>query len=563
MACARAAPIRDPVRSSTAEITRAFNVDLQSGRNVIEIKNISSQIDAESPRIHGLGQHARVFNIPCARALTWVPGNTVSRNAEGVKKLASKKKEIDMLNDATSNIRCGEDKEAHLAFMDGLVQRRRDAVNAILQLAEQIDLWLLENTYKGETAVVITAVVFASRECKMEFQLTYLVSGVSWKPSYDLHAKTLEGETSPDASLVYCANIRQSTGEDCSDTVLTLSTATSQAGKSLSVPSIDPYRLIAIHSETGPFVGSGGFMFGAALDLPQMGAAHALARTIAAAPAQSQSRALAGAARRAVAPPPRTTWTTKRGQATADADATAGTVLDRSPLSLAYRVEGKALFPSDGLAHRVVIATLEFKAALNYVCVPRETAAVFIEGRVENTSEYELLAGPVSVFMDDGFVTKTSLGQSFSCVLGWTRAPRVVPRPRTALEPPHAFAERSKTTTRTVTTTIANGHAFDVDGLVVRDALPLGHEPAKIHVSLREPAGLARAHDGEDVAVEAAGDAKDAKVRWAKGEDGKSAEKEGLYEWVCGIPAGKKALLEVVCDFKMPAALRWREASAR
>ena len=43
------------------------------------------------------------------------------------------------------------------------------------------------------------------------------------------------------------------------------------------------------------------------------------------------------------------------------------------------------------------------------MCAPRVNTAVLIEASVKNTSEYELPAGPVSVFMDGGFVTKTSL----------------------------------------------------------------------------------------------------------------------------------------------------------
>ena len=38
--------------------------------------------------------------------------------------------------------------------------------------------------------------------------------------------------------------------------------------------------------------------------------------------------------------------------------------------------------------------------------------SAFIEASVKNTSEYELLAGPVGVFMDGGFITKTTLGVS-------------------------------------------------------------------------------------------------------------------------------------------------------
>ncbi|KAH9918925.1 uncharacterized protein BXZ73DRAFT_105080 [Epithele typhae] len=48
-------------------------------------------------------------------------------------------------------------------------------------------------------------------------------------------------------------------------------------------------------------------------------------------------------------------------------------------------------------------------------------------------------------------------------------------------------------------------------------------------------------------------DAKDAKVQWAKGADGKNAEKDGLYELACGAPAGK------VCELRMPAGVRWQD----
>ena len=87
-------------------------------------------------------------------------------------------------------------------------------------------------------------------------------------------------------------------------------------------------------------------------------------------------------------------------------------MLDGNPLALAYRVQGDATLPSDGLAHRVAVVTLSLEAELKYVCVPKMNKSAFIEASVKNTSEYELLAGPVGVFMDGGFITKTTLGVS-------------------------------------------------------------------------------------------------------------------------------------------------------
>ena len=103
----------------------------------------------------------------------------------------------------------------------------------------------------------------------------------------------------------------------------------------------------------------------------------------------------------------RVTTATAEDQAELDTSSPPTTV-DRNPLSLSYNVEGLVSLPSDGVAHKVSIAMLDFTAELKYVCVPRKNTSAFIEGTLKNTSEYELLAGPVSVFMDEGFVTKTA-----------------------------------------------------------------------------------------------------------------------------------------------------------
>ena len=70
------------------------------------------------------------------------------------------------------------------------------------------------------------------------------MTGVTWTPYYDLHASTSDGKPASNVSLHYCANITQNTGEDWNNTTLTLSTANSQALRSLSVPKVDPLRLL-------------------------------------------------------------------------------------------------------------------------------------------------------------------------------------------------------------------------------------------------------------------------------------------------------------------------------
>ena len=93
---------------------------------------------------------------------------------------------------------------------------------------------------------------------------------------------------------------------------------------------------------------------------------------------------------------------------------------NRNALSVVYRVQGAVSLPSDGEEHRLTIATLDFKAKLKYMCVPRQAPTVYIVAKVKNTSEFDLLSGPVNVFMNDSYVTKTAIPVriSFSQPLG-------------------------------------------------------------------------------------------------------------------------------------------------
>ncbi len=119
----------------------------------------------------------------------------------------------------------------------------------------------------------------------------------------------------------------------------------------------------------------------------------------------------------------------------------------------------------------------------------------------------------------------------------------------TEQEAPGNFADP---THRTMTT-ITNNHQFDISPLVVRAAIPHGDDSGKVKVVLRTPKGLARAKDEEEIPVEAAGDAKELKVRWTTVVDGQGGERDGMYEWICIAPAGKKVALDAEWDVQVPA----------
>ena len=80
-------------------------------------------------------------------------------------------------------------------------------------------------------------------------------------------------------------------------------------------------------------------------------------------------------------------------------------MVHESPLALTYHVEGASGVPSDGVLHQVSVAVLPFEAKILHVTVLKERPVAYLEASVKNTSDYRLLPGPVSAFVDDSFVS--------------------------------------------------------------------------------------------------------------------------------------------------------------
>lgn len=89
--------------------------------------------------------------------------------------------------------------------------------------------------------------------------------------------------------------------------------------------------------------------------------------------------------------------------------------LQTSPVSVSYTVSHPVNIPSDGAAHTVTIATLRLNAEITRVCVPRVDAVTYLQCIILNKSDYQLVAGPVNVFLEDMFVARTSI--KVSCLL--------------------------------------------------------------------------------------------------------------------------------------------------
>jgi uncharacterized protein (TIGR02231 family) len=211
-------------------------------------------------------------------------------------------------------------------------------------------------THKSQRTLVVS--VKAGVAAKGEFTLSYVVGNASWISSYNARIDSGTGQV----ELLYNALVRQKTGEDWDNVQLTLSTA--QPGRNGRMPELlpsyvdfrTPEPLVSPRAEFAPAV-----PMSAAQDQP----------------AQAKEELVQGEVAQAE--------------------------LQKSGLSVSYRVKLPVTIPADGQAHRANVTVLNLAGSPEYVATPKLDSAVFLKVHLVNTSDAELLPGQVSVFRDGEF----------------------------------------------------------------------------------------------------------------------------------------------------------------
>ncbi|KAI0042807.1 hypothetical protein FA95DRAFT_1563923 [Auriscalpium vulgare] len=562
-------------KSSKAEVVRKFKLSLEQGQNKVEIHRLPGSIDTDSARVTGLG-NAQLFDVVCtldSNAADISPEST----AEVVRLLLAKqrrlRKRYDALTAASTTLETyseslnGEHvspEQAHdfvskyLDRSEEIAKAQADLDEEILQLSRTINKLQAEvPVSKGSTNGKVTAVIMTEEQTEIELKLTYIVHNASWAPVYELHATTEDGQHTSTVSLHYRARITQSTGEDWNDVSLTLSTAEMDL-TSQTIPELFPTR---IRPPVLP------------VKSPVKHKSMRLS-SVSRPPAPSvryRKMAITEASEVAASEEEEEDWDGAEDDFTpAPFTLPAAAIVKESILSVTYSVDGASSVASDSTAHQVSVAHLTFESVVTYVAVPKAKAVTYLQANVKNTSDYRLLPGPVHVFVDDSFVSQTSIknditaGDAFECTLGADPDTRIR-YSRTAnvtSAPDRPFSEQLSTTTYTSRATIHNRHAFDLPTLIVRDALPVSDDDKRVNVVLRQPEVLIDAKDGEEKEADDTGDngaEQRYKVRWGTVKEGSGGKKAGLFEWVGTIGAGQELTLEAVWDVKAPASVKWVE----
>ncbi|CAE6433627.1 unnamed protein product [Rhizoctonia solani] len=508
-------------QSNRAEVKRRVGIKLEAGQSHIHIERLPSCIEEDSIRVDGTST-AVIFDVVYHKPAS-ASEKVQETTAAAQRQVEALRKERDVSREQAEFLstygRTLDSKnltgEAVQQFLDMFGPRQIAIGKRIQELDVQIaaadeELRRVQNEAYTDTL---------ETSGPAELVLRYAVSDASWTPIYDVRASIANnpGESST-VALHYRASITQSTGENWPDIALTLSTASPQLGTNMPKigswtigPPPPPMRRYAKSAGFAFSFGGGGHKSRSSRYVPDMGVRQAR-------------------------------------------------VSHAGILSTSFAIPGRSDIPSDGGNHKVVITVLDLKAELEWVCMPRQNECVYLKSKVVNTSEFTLLPGEASVFMDENFVSKSQIqfvspNESFETPLGVDSALRVTYPPATilnrTLQPGLAFVSKKHTVrSQSQRITIRNTRLTPVSSLRVLDHVPVSID-AHVKVNLISPQRLEPIVAGKENPWTNIRNG--IKVRWAPRHVGG----DGIVEWDCEIGPTDEVELELGWEVSAPVDKFW------
>jgi uncharacterized protein (TIGR02231 family) len=382
------------VYADRAQVTRTADVPLTPGENRIRLAELPAALEDESVR--AAGKAAAPVTIQDVEVRTVVreqAADATAKELEG-RVLALKDEsaaldarqrvldqqrkflgliEVKAAADVSRDVQINKFDLAQLkelpAFMAAETARLEDEAQQIIvarrQLQPRIEAAEAEfNKHraaatKASKTVIVT--VNASEATKLQLQVSYVLGGASWAPTYDARAATDAGHV----EFTYNGIVRQQTGEDWRGVNLTLSTARPAIGAQM--PALEKWTV--------------GFAPPAPLG-GQVVLERVMDNRLAAKPAGALRTAGEGL--------------TPVRQELAQ--------IEYGATSATFRVPRAADVPSDGEPHRQTIAVQSLPASFRYETTPKLSPAAYLKATATNTTDAPFLAGVVNVFVGPDFI---------------------------------------------------------------------------------------------------------------------------------------------------------------
>jgi hypothetical protein len=382
----------------------------------------------------------------------------------------------------------------------------------------------------------ITVAFDVRRGGTLAIETSYLISQAGWTPTYDIRVSSADTIV----ELTYSAFVRQNTGEEWKDVSLTLSTSQPSLGG--APPELPPWYVGAAERAQGtvegsvrdaatgePLVGANiivtGTPAGAATDvngyyringltpgpvvlkssyvgyqsiqyrvsvrpfaltranfsLPAEGVAVGTVAITAMAQGESLGKLAATSAPQnlssnltAVSVPPRT------------AD------VKESLIAASFPISGESTVPSDNREHRVTIAVVPLGGTFSHSAVPKLQAEAFFKAGLRNSTDYPIIPGPMSVYVDNAFVSTSKLpmvmpGEKFDAYLGADNGVHVERKLLNKVTDVSGVFSKSQTTKYEILITAENRKKIP-QTLTLRENVPVSQdERVKVQIDLPRP----------------------------------------------------------------------------
>ena len=374
-----------------ALVTRGVDLELTQGEHTVVFENLPANIDTDSIRAKGGGEAAvRILSIESKKViLEHAREEQVAQleaEIESVKDqiAAAKSRGANLDNERklvqSIGVYAGEQfskefvtRQPSPQEWDAMVEFHRENLARLSEeirqtkvmrreLGRRLDALSRERSeLRGRSQRAgqeVKVALLARTPGRFNLQLSCVIYGTSWYPTYDARANVKKEKV----EIAYIGNVRQNTGEDWTNVVISLSTARPAIGARM--PEIAPWLL-----------------------RPRP-------------PVRYEAEALEEKAMRARA--------FGAGLAGAPAEMADAEIVQRAT-SVQFKIPRKMDIPSDNAYHRMTILAKQLPAKLSYMSTPRLSPFAYLTAEITNTTGAQWLSGRVSVFVDGDFIGTSSI----------------------------------------------------------------------------------------------------------------------------------------------------------
>ncbi|KAK0488983.1 hypothetical protein IW261DRAFT_1442573 [Armillaria novae-zelandiae] len=524
--------VKVSVYSSRAEVTRHCKFTVSTGQNLVQINGLPDVLEAQSLRVEGRG-NATIHDV--------------NKRDQSQKALGRVKKALESIEGYLGTMNIQHVDPTNLsALVDNYDSAAEKLDNRVLTLEKELKN--TEEAIRAEQLVLssppeansllkqrVSVGVFAGAGGEVELILIYAVNRASWYAGYDVRVDMQTKETP--VTLIYKANIKQATGESWEDIPLTLETATPTYG--LGVPTLSPWTISMY--KPGP---------------PPMMQSMLLSRS--AAPSSRKRSMLVESDEEM-----------SFDSLTRGMPYIGSTVTSKGNVSATYRVPGRVTIPAGGVEHTFTIVELNLDASMSWVSVPKVDTKTHLKAKITNASDYALLAGSASIYVDGSFISRSSLPavspqESFDCPLGLDPSLRITYHPQSKKVSQSGFYTKSSNYIYVQRISIHNTKAIaTVENLKILDQIPVS-EDEQISVKLVNPAlslpdgsSIKTAKTNASRAIPHVQVSEGVVARWEgsdeSGIDVDALGKDGKINWLCTVPPQGKLSLVMQWEVSSPA----------